>query len=182
MPPLISADSAPTAPTGIAPRSNAIERGGRAILIAGLLAGVLDLTFALIWFGHQGRAPDQLLKSIAGGALGPGAFAGGAGSVALGVVFHFSISLGAAAVYYIASRYFSALNKYAWISGLIYGLLVYEFMHLVVLPLSAYHRPVKFPPLFVADVLSHLFFVGCAIALVVRYFGSNRTSATASGA
>lgn len=95
--------------------------------------------------------------------------------VALGLLFHFVISFGAATVYYAASRKLSLVRKHVWISGLVFGLLVYEFMHLVVLPLSAYHSRLVFPPLLVADVLSHLFFVGLTIALIVRrYSGGGR--------
>ena len=36
--------------------------------------------------------------------------------------------------------------------------------------LSAYHKPFALPPLFVPDVLSHLFFVGLTIALIVRRY------------
>ena len=145
----------------------------RAIFWAGLVAGILDLSFAGVSFLLRGKSLATLLKTIAGGALGREALQGGPGSAALGVFFHFSISFGAAAVYYAASRKISLLNHYALIAGLIYGLLVYEFMNAVVLPLSAYHKPLAFPPLFVADVLSHLFFVGLTIALIVRHYNRN---------
>ena len=153
--------------------STASSRSGKsnafsAIFWAGLVAGILDLSFAAVSFLLRGKTIGALLKTIAGGALGRGALQGGPGTAALGVVFHFCISFGAAAVYYAASRRISFLNRYAVVSGLVYGLLVYEFMNVVVLPLSAYHKPLAAPPLFVPDVLSHLFFVGLAIALIVR--------------
>ena len=135
---------------------------------AGLIAGVLDLLFAAVSFVIHGRSPYLLLKIIAGGALGRGATDGGLGTAALGLVFHFCISLGAAAVYFAGSRRIPWLNRHPWISGPVFGLLVYEFMQLVVLPLSAYRRPFTAPPLLVPDVLSHLFFVGLPIALIIR--------------
>ena len=55
----------------------------------------------------------------------------------LGVVLHFVIALGAATVYYLASRKLTFLVSSAVLCGLIYGALVYLFMHLIVLPLSA---------------------------------------------
>jgi hypothetical protein len=142
----------------------------KAILLAGLAAGILDLGFAAVSFVLRGKTVAALLKTIAGGALGRGALQGGPGTAALGLMFHFTISFGAAAVYYAASRRISFLNRYPWIAGPVFGLLVYEVMNAVVLPLSAYHTPLRFPPLFVPDVLSHLFFVGLTIALIVRRF------------
>jgi uncharacterized membrane protein YagU involved in acid resistance len=150
--------------------SRASSRCFSTIAWAGLVAGVLDLSFATVSSWLRGKTFFWLLKLIAGGALGPDALQGGWGIAALGLAFHFCISFGAATVYYAASRKLSTLNRHAWIAGLIYGLFVYEFMHLVVLPLSAYHSPLKFPPLFVPDVLSHLFFVGLPIALIVRRY------------
>ncbi|MEO6002245.1 MAG: hypothetical protein ABIZ04_09195 [Opitutus sp.] len=146
------------------------SHAARAIGWAGLVSGILDLAFAAVSFQLRGKNFGVLLKTIAGGALGRGALQGGAGTAALGCFFHFCISFGAAAAYYAASRKILLLNRHPWIVGPIYGLLVYEFMNMVVLPLSAYHRPFVPPPLFVPDVLSHLFFVGLPIALIVRRY------------
>lgn len=142
----------------------------KAIFWGGLIAGILDLSFAGVSFILRGKTFSTLLKTIAGGALGRDALKGGPEIAALGLAFHFCVSFGAAAVYYLASRKISFLNRQPVISGLIYGLLVYEFMNVVVLPLSAYHKPLSFPPLFVPDVLSHLFFVGLPIALAARRY------------
>jgi uncharacterized membrane protein YagU involved in acid resistance len=144
-----------------------------AIFWAGLIAGILDISFAAVSFLLRGRTVGALLKTVAGGALGREALKGGREIALLGLGFHFCISFGAAAVYYAASRKISFLNRHAVVSGLVYGLLVYEFMNLVVLPLSAYHRPFVPPPLFVPDVLSHLFFVGLVIALVTRRYSKD---------
>ena len=137
----------------------------RTILLSGLVAGVLDLTFAYFAFG---RPFPRLLRGIAGGLFGPSAHQGGVGTAVIGFVCHFVISIGAAATYYLAAKKLSWLNRFPVVSGIIFGLLVYEFMHLVVLPLSAYHSPLAFPPLFARDVASHLFLVGLPIALIVR--------------
>lgn len=153
-------------------------QAGRAIFWAGLLAGILDLSFAAVSFLLRGKSVDALLKTVAGGAFGREALKGGPGMAALGVAFHFLISFTAAGVYYAVSRQSSLLNRYAVVAGLIYGLLVYEFMNVIVLPLSAYHKPFGWPPLFVPDVLSHLFFVGLTIALVVRHYSKEKTAAS----
>lgn len=144
------------------------SQAARAVVWGGLIAGCLDLAFAATSFVLRGKDAAFVLKVIAGGALGREALQGGAGVAALGFLFHFFISFGAAAVYCAASRKLRVLNRQPVISGLVYGLLVYLFMNMVVLPLSAYHKPLAFPPLFVPDVLSHLFFVGLVIALATQ--------------
>src|ERR1700741_1244276 len=69
-----------------------------AITAGGLLAGILDLTQALILFG------PKVPLLIAGGLLGPQAFHGGTAVYLLGIVLHFFIAFSAAAIYYMASR------------------------------------------------------------------------------
>ncbi len=144
--------------SSVAPR-----RAARAIFWAGFAAGVLDLLFAWIAFG---KPLPALLKVIAGGWYGRAAGQGGAEVAVVGFLSHFLISLGAAAVYYAASRALPWLNRHPVIAGLTYGLLVY-----LVLPLSAYHTPVRFPSLLKPDVLSHLLLVGLPIAWIVRRVG-----------
>jgi hypothetical protein len=79
------------------------------ILCAGLLAGTLDITYVFIWF-HQ-AAPFAILRGIAAGLLGPEARKGGIGIAALGLACHFTIALGAAAVFYAASRKLTVLVR-----------------------------------------------------------------------
>jgi hypothetical protein len=54
------------------------------------------------------------------------------------------------------------------VAGVIFGFVVFFCMRLIVLPLSAYPRPVTFPPLgTVLDLLSHMFLFGVPIASIV---------------
>jgi hypothetical protein len=143
-------------------------RPAPAILAGGLIAGVLDLAYAIAVYSP--RAPIRIPQTIASGLLGPRAYAGGARTAALGVVLHLVIALGAAAVYYLASRKFDVLVRRAVACGLVYGALVYLFMHLVVLPLSAvpkHHMPFVY---MAAELVEHWFFVGLPIALSVRRY------------
>jgi len=145
----------------------ASRRAGRAIVLAGLVAGTLDLLFAWVVFP---RPLVGTLKLVAGGWFGPNAGRSGAGVAAIGFASHFLVALGAAAGYWIMTRVWPGLNRFAVVAGLVYGLVVYEAMHLIVLPLSAYHRPAQFASLLNVDVLSHLFFVGLPIALIIRHY------------
>jgi len=146
----------------------AIARPFPAILVGGVIVGVLDLTYAIVVYSP--KKPILVPQTIASGILGLRSYSGGAQTAALGVVLHFIIALGAATVYYIASRKLGFLVQRAVLMGLIYGALVYLFMHLVVLPLSAApngHAPLIYQA---CEFVWHWVGVGLPIALSVRHF------------
>lgn len=146
----------------------------RPILIGGLVAGLLDLADAFLFFGWRGVAPIRILQAIASGIEGRSAFQGGYRSAAFGLLLHFVIATGAAAVYVIASRKLTTLRERPIESGLFYGLLVYAVMNLLVLPLSA-TTPGSYPPaVLINGILIHLLGVGLPIALIARMFGPER--------
>ncbi len=113
------------------------------IVIGGFIVGVLDLVYAILVYGPQ--KPIRIPQTIASGLLGLKSYSGGAQTATLGVVLHFLIAFGAATVYFLASHKLPFLIHRAIPSGLVYGALVYLFMHLVVLPLSA--APIGHTPL-----------------------------------
>src|SRR5215472_17733851 len=90
-----------------------------AILVGGLIVGVLDLTYAIVVYSPQ--KPILVPQTIASGIFGAKSYGGGASTAALGVVLHFVIALGAATVYYVASRKLGILVQHAVLMGLIYG-------------------------------------------------------------
>ncbi|MBI5770915.1 MAG: hypothetical protein HZA93_24265 [Verrucomicrobia bacterium] len=142
-----------------------MSRAVRAIVCAGLLAGALDIGYVFVYF-HRAD-PLAILRGIAAGLLGPGARQGGLGTAALGLACHFTIALGAAAVFYAASRKFAVLVRRPWVAGPLYGAVVWLVMNLVVLPLSA-NPPKSFPaPNWIPILVAHLTCVGLPIALVV---------------
>ena len=145
------------------------------ILIGGLIAGALDIAYAFVFsYLRSGRTPAFILKSVASGALGPGAFQGGAKIAALGLAFHFLIALIAAAVFVLASRVVPFLTTHPIISGVIYGLCVYAVMNCVVLRVSAIHAttwPWSYPKsVLIGGLLIHIFGIGLPIALVNRHY------------
>jgi uncharacterized membrane protein YagU involved in acid resistance len=82
-----------------------------------------------------------------------------------------AIALGAATVYYLASRRLTFLVSRAVLFGPIYGALVYLFMHLVVLPLSAFPEgPTHFDVYAAFEFVWHWIGVGLPIALSVRHY------------
>src|SRR5215472_3855462 len=140
----------------------------RAIVVGGLAVGILDLVYAILVYSP--RRPIRVPQAIATGLLGRSSFERGMPAAFLGILCHFSIAFGAATVYYLASRKLPILTRRAVLSGMVYGGLVYFFMHLVVIPLSAVpagHTPVSYK---VLEFVEHWFFVGLPIALSVRKY------------
>jgi len=142
----------------------------RAVLWAGFACGVLDITAAFVVYGLFGAKPLPLLQGIASGLLGPRAFQGGLATALLGLLCHFVIAFGAAAVYFAASRAIPFLIRNAVVSGALYGVAVYFFMNRIVVPLSAAAtRPFSLKMMIVGIVI-HIFCVGLPISLSVRRF------------
>ena len=150
----------------------------KAILLGGLLGGALDLLFAVTFATLNGATPSQVLQAIASGALGRSAGAGGTEVEALGLFLHFALSIAWAAVFAGAAWRWPGLVRRRLLSTTVFGVAVFLCMRLVVLPLSAYPRPVTFKPLATAlDLLSHILLFGGPIVLVVaRAIGSRRSN------
>ncbi len=142
----------------------------RTIAAAGLLAGVMDITAACVTaWALRGISPVRVLQSVASGLLGAISFQGGAKTAALGLALHFLIATTAAAVFYAASRKLSFLMRQPVMSGIAYGIAVYLFMNLVVLPLSAAHP--RYTTLgVIVQLIVHMLCVGLPISLAVQRF------------
>lgn len=142
----------------------------KVILMAGLIAGALDITAASVNSTLRGRGPIWVLQSVASGVLGADSYNGGLASAALGLALHFLIATGAAAVYYAASRRLKLLVNRAIVCGLIYGVAVYLFMNLIVLPIT-FGRITPYPlAAIITGLVIHMLCVGLPIALVVRHY------------
>ena len=153
---------------GFAASSFGQPRPFRAIVVGGLIVGVLDLAYAIAVYSP--RRPILIPQTIASGILGLKSYSGGTQTAVLGVVLHFVIALSAATVYYLASRKLTFLVSRAVLYGLIYGAMVYLFMHIVVLPLSAAPKG-DTPFVYMAfEFVEHWFCVGLPIALSVRHY------------
>ncbi|HEX4963289.1 MAG TPA: hypothetical protein VF173_20835 [Thermoanaerobaculia bacterium] len=141
-----------------------------AILVGGSIAGVLDITYAIVFsWAYRDVPPMRILQSVASGLLGAPAYEGGVPTAALGLVLHFFIAFSAAAIFYFVSRKIPFLLRYAPLVGVLYGAGIYAFMNLVVIPLSAFPRKLTFSPLTVGTGLFvHMAFIGLPIALAAR--------------
>src|SRR5262245_6020097 len=142
----------------------------KAILWGGLMCGVMDMTAACIFYGVlRGNPPIRIMQSVATGLLGLAAYDGGIATAALGLFLHFTIAFGAATVFYFASRKLPVMIRYTILSGLLYGIAVFFFMQLVIVPLSAFpHKGHWTLKGLVTGITIHMFCVGLPISYAAR--------------
>ncbi|HEU4967652.1 hypothetical protein [Sphingomonas sp.] len=169
-------------------------RTGRTIWIGGLVAGALDILYAIIVYGMPpfGLAPQQVLQSVAAGWVGrTDSMAGGWPTALLGLATHFGIATCMAAAFVLAARRWPGLVARPVLWGLVYGFGLYVAMNYVVAPLSAAHASGHFPadsseafarlseafsavrpkdnrPLLIGTLFTHMVLVGLPIALIAR--------------
>ncbi|MFL6592175.1 MAG: hypothetical protein ACJ8GK_05640 [Luteimonas sp.] len=140
-----------------------------AVLVGGAIAGALDILFAISFAAANGVPAARVLQSVASGLLGDAAFSGGAFTAGVGLACHFGLAFLWAALLLLAARSWPALVRRPLVSGVAFGVVVFLCMRLVVLPLSAFPRPVTFKPLAtVLDLSSHMFLFGFPIAWAAR--------------
>jgi hypothetical protein len=140
------------------------------ILGGGLAAGTLDIVNAMVfWRLYNGADPAVILQAIAAGIQGKAAFAGGAGSAALGLFLHFLIMCGMAAVYWLACRRWRWLIERPVAAGVACGLATWVAMNYVVVPLSRASPPPFIASWFADGLLAHVLLVGLLFAFVARW-------------
>jgi len=146
------------------------------VLGIGLIAGTLDITDALVFSWIHGVGPTRVFQYIASGLVGRNSFQLGAMSVALGVILHYVIALSWTGIFCLVSSRLTVLRRWAAISGLIYGALVYLVMNFIVLPLSRVPHMTR--PMTLASringVMALLLCIGLTISLLMRRWVSSR--------
>ena len=140
------------------------------LILAGFVAGALDILAAFASYVSQGASVEGILKYIASGLLGATALQGGTEMAALGLLFHFLLTTGMAAVFLLAALRMPALTARPWLWGTLYGVLTWVAMVYVVVPASAV-TGWKLPQgwSIVSGLLSHIFYVGVPIAHITQY-------------
>jgi hypothetical protein len=156
-------------PTRQAPAAPAVS-AVRTALVAGLVAGTLDISAALLVFAGllQKVGARQLLQSVASGLWGRAAYAGGWPLALAGLGLHYLIALGWAALYVLAARRRPALRRYWVLSGVLYGALVWAVMNLLVVPLSQAGRGPLTLQGIMLNLLILILMVGLPIAALTR--------------
>ena len=168
--------NAPAIPAPTASSLGAERRADilRRILLAGAVAGALDIAYAFTIWGGRDVPPTVILMSIASGLFGRAAFAGGLPMAALGAALHFMMTTIMAAIFVRASAAMPLLARRPVAAGAAYGIGIYIVMNYVVVPLSRAAPGGGQPLIFmISGIAVHMFFVGVPIALITtrgRYF------------
>ncbi len=144
------------------------------VLAGGLVAGLLDITDAFIFFGMKGIKLMSITQAIAAGLLGPSAFKGGVPTFLLGLGLHFAMAIVMAFVFYTIAKLIPLVANHIIVSGLVYGLALFYIMNWIVVPNSGFHHGQydPFPPPLDINTINalfcHLILVGTTIALFTR--------------
>jgi len=138
---------------------------GRTIAIATLVAGTLDILFAMILTMIYGREIGGMLRYVGSGPF-PQATEMGATGAALGLATHFALIAIMAATFAFAARQWPALIHKPIQWGILYGLATYVVMNWIVVPLR-FDTPLPPKPISIATQLfAHIVLVGIPIALI----------------
>ena len=121
----------------------------------------------------QGRTISSMLHAVASGPFGDAARGWGIGGDLAGLATHYAIMGAMVAAWFFVARRWSALTASPWwLTGTLYGLLLYVIMNGVVLPLR-FGSP--FPPTDLVKgavaLFPHIFFVGWPLAWLTRKRG-----------
>ena len=141
----------------------------RAILIGGLVVGVLDISSAFVIWWQRGVGSLRGLQGIAAGLLGANSFNGGLITAGLGLALHFFVAFVVVTVFYLASRRIEFLTVQPVVSGVLYGIAVYIVMYWFVLPTvfpTFRHRLWNE----LLAVAIHISLIGLPCALIVRRY------------
>jgi len=140
-----------------------------ALLVAGLVAGTLDGTAAVIRFLIKGGTnPLKVFRYIASGAFGPDATKGGVGMALWGILFHYLIAFTFTALFFFLYR-MVPFARIKWLNGILYGVFIWAVMELGVLPLT---RVKPFTPTLESGTIASLILIVC-IGLPVSFFARN---------
>jgi hypothetical protein len=107
------------------------------IALSAFVLGTWDLLFARIFWSSNGVHFVDVLQSIASGIYGKASHLGGTKTAIIGAICHYFIALCMVLAYFLVSRKLPALIHRPLSLGLAYGIFLYFFMNLVVVPLSA---------------------------------------------
>jgi len=123
-------------------------------------------------------APQGVAAGLVGRSI---AFQGGAATWVLGFLLHFFIAFVVAAVYCLIARKLTFLADSWIICGIFYGIVVFMFMNLVVVPLSALHLTGPFSrSTLLQGIIGNMFEIGLPISFSMHTLGHVQLDANPS--
>jgi hypothetical protein len=141
----------------------------KAIGLATLVSGTLDILFAVILTLIYGRDPANMLRYVASGPF-PDATSMGAGGAMLGLLVHFALMAVMSAIFVLLVRLRPVLLDTPWKTAVAYGVLTYFAMNWLVVPLR-FGTPLPPSALSIATQLfAHIVLVGLPFVVIARRF------------
>jgi len=147
------------------------------ILLTGFIAGLLDATAAsLSFYIKTGNSPIKVWRYVASGVFGKQASADPDGLLmpVMGLLFHFCLAFSFTIFFFFVFPKIKLLAKNIFITGIVYGLLVWLLMNKVVVPLSNVSKPAPKPsPTFIGiptNILLQVAFIVFCIGLPIAFF------------
>ena len=159
-------------PTASYRRAKSARRFWMTITLTSFVVGTLDILGAIVVYQTE---PGPLFRAIASGAFGAGAaFSGGNIMIFWGILFHFIIAFSWTILFFFVYPMFSPLWKNKYITGALYGIVVWIAMNMIVIPLSAIApRPFDVTSAIIgASIL--VFAVGLPIAILAHEYCSRK--------
>lgn len=109
----------------------------KTIVLAGLLAGTLDITAAFIQYVVvTEKNPVTVLRYISSAIWGKDAFTGGVPIVIAGLVFHYIIAFIFTVFFFLIYPVFNKIIGNKILQAIVYGIFVWCIMNLGVVPLT----------------------------------------------
>ena len=141
------------------------QSAGGTIAVTTLVAGSLDLLWAMLLTTLFGREIPNMLRYVASGPF-PAAQDMGASGAAIGVAVHFLLMTAMAGIFVLAAQSRPQLLARPIVAGILYGLLTYVLMNLLVVPVR-FGTPLPPKAISVATQLfAHIVLVGIPTALI----------------
>lgn len=106
------------------------------ILSMWLIAGTFDICIAILQTLASGGKPIRMLQFIASGIFGPKAFSGGVLFAIYGLLLHYVIAYIWVLLFFKVYNKLGLLRKNRILAGIMYGLFIWIFMNLIVMPIS----------------------------------------------
>lgn len=149
----------------------------KAILLAGFVAGLLDITAAIISFYlNRHTGPVKMFQYIASAVLGKDAYDGGMATAALGLLFHFLVAYSFTIIFFLLYPKLNLYSKNMIVVGLAYGIVVWLVMNLVVVPLSnANAAPFKLKGVIIGALIL-MFCIGLPVSIFAHRFYARRAA------
>jgi hypothetical protein len=146
-------------------------------LRAWLICGTLDIGWAAINTAIGGGSVAGMLRFVAAGPFGDGASDWGMAGAALGLAVHFALMAVMVAVYgLLAARGIMGKLGPWWLTGALYGLVLYLVMYWLAMPLRwpSIH-PGANPVSIAKAIFAHVALVGLPMAWIANRYLPKRT-------